>query len=65
MSNRDAGGHLLFPLAWRRRGKIRPAASFFIKIIALRRSFLSKKIAPTHSLFYQINGANALIAILK
>ena len=29
------------------------------------RSFLSKKIAPTHSLFYQINGANALIAILK
>lgn len=39
MSNRDTGGNLLFPLAWRRRGKIRPAASFFIKIIALRRSF--------------------------
>jgi len=30
-----------------------------------RRSFLSKKNASTHSLFYQINGANALIAILK
>ena len=75
MSNRDAGEHLLLSLAWRRRGEIRPAAFFFIKKIALRRSFYQntrpaafffiKKNAPTHSLFYQINCADALLVILK
>ena len=62
MSNRDADGHLLLSLAWRRRGEIRPAAFFFIKIIALRYSF-HQNIRPAAFIFIKKNCADAFIVL--
>ena len=50
-------------LAVKRRNS--PCGVLFYQNNRPRRSFLSKKIAPTHLLFYQINCADALLVILK